>query len=549
MMRSVLQALGIGLILALNGCATYGSGVEKALLQAQHGNYQGAEEGFKKALTPTGNDRLLYFLEVASVKSLAGEYQESNALLEQAEQIADDLETASLTDSLVVLMSNPRKGPYGGADFERIFINYSKAINYFALAQLASTQEERLAAQDSARVESRRLLIRLNDINTRRGQYQVKDDKEATFAKIFKVFTTLLVGNLVDIDSLQYRDDAMAHYLTGISFEQVGEYDNARISYQNAAQAYERGYAKQYVLGDDMTAQAWLDTLRMMRKAGGYENEWPKLAKTKLSADQQQELKDMNNDQAQLIVIEHKGLMPQRQEMNLVLTLNDDLHAFQMHPLFELDNEDGLAWFYLLYADQGIAGVLSSFMVAKHYGLMTYGFTKTMPLGPLWHEAARIGLLDAMNPALRVSVPYYRAVKPLTLSQLRVNQRSMPLAKAANPALMAMQEQMVNANRDINQAFARAALKAVLAQQVGQVGGEYGGLLALAAKVAFQFTEAAETRNWLLLPQEIQLKRLTLSPGDYELMLSSPLRPSQPTHELQLHLAPKELYLWQVNSL
>lgn len=180
---------------------------------------------------------------------------------------------------------------------------------------------------------------------------------------------------------------------------------------------------------------------------------------------------------------------------------------------------------------------------------MTYGFTKTMPLGPLWHEAARIGLLDAMNPALRVSVPYYRAVKPLTLSQLRVNQRSMPLAKAANPALMAMQEQMVNANRDINQAFARAALKAVLAQQVGQVGGEYGGLLALAAKVAFQFTEAAETRNWLLLPQEIQLKRLTLSPGDYELMLSSPLRPSQPTHELQLHLAPKELYLWQVNSL
>lgn len=534
----------------LVGCATYGSGLEGAITQLKQENYSASEAEIKKVLKPEGKDRLLYHLELSTVKYLAGEYEESNQLLETAERIADDLETSRLSDALVTLMSNPRKGTYAGADYERILINYFKALNYFQLAQRAESSAEYQQALDGARVESRRLIMRINDINTRRGHYQVTDEKEQKFAGIIKILAEVLVGNLADLKSIQYRDDAMAHYLTGISFEMKKEYDDARISYQNAANAYENGYAEQYYLDQQIIAQAWFDVVRMMRKVHGYEQDWQRIAKQKLTEEQRAQLEDWSTDKAQLIVLEHKGFAPHRQEMNLVLTLNEDLHAFQLHPVFETGNEDALNWFYMLYADKGIAGLVSSFMVAKKWGVATYGFTKTVPLGPLWHDARSLGLLDAMDPALRAAVPYYRPVEPLPKSTLQVNEQSYSLIKSSNPALMAVQEQMRTASGDIYQALARAAFKAVTAQQVGNAaGGEYGALFSLAAKVAFQFTEAAETRNWLLLPQDIRIKRLVLEPGTHQLTLNSQFSNGMSRKEQQIELQAEDIYLWQVRTI
>lgn len=546
------QVIALALLVcsfALTGCATYGAGIDKAISQVQQGNYSGGEASLKKALSPTGDDRLLYHLELAVIKQLEGDYVSSNQLLEQAERIAEQLETTGLSNSLKVMMSNPRKGPYGGADFEKIYINYFKAINYLALAEQADSTSQYLSALDGARVESRRLIMRLNDINDRKGNYSAEDEDAKTFSSLLKLFDTLLRGNLIDLDSLKYRDDAMAHYLTGLSFEMNREYDNARISYQTAAQSYERGYAKQYLLDDEITQQAWFDTIRMMRLAGNYQREWTRLAKQKLNKTKRAELDLWKKDSAQLVVLEHKGLMPQRKEMNLLLSLNQDLHAIQLRPLFHLDDEAGLAWFYLLYADKGIAGAITAFMDAKNYGIFSYGFTKTVPLGPLWHNAVQLGLIDAMSPALRVTVPYYEPLEALPNSYLVVNKQKTPLIKSANPGLMAIQEQMVHASVDINQAFARSALKALLAQQLQNVNENYGALFAMAGKLALQFTDAAETRNWLLLPQDIRLQRTVLSPGEHELELNSGFKGQQKQQQQSIDLAAGEIYLWQVRSL
>lgn len=546
------QMMGLALLVfsfALSGCATYGAGIDGTIAQIQKENYSGAEASLKKALSPTGNDRLLYHLELATIKQLEGDYVSSNQLLDQAERIAEELETISLSKSLTVMMSNPRKGTYAGADFEKIYINYFKAINYFALAEQAESTSQYLTALDGARVESRRLVMRLNEINDRKGNYSAEDDDAKTFRSLLKLFDTLLRGNLVDLDSLKYRDDAMAHYLTGLSFEMNREYDNARISYQTAATSYERGYAKQYLLGEEIIQQAWFDTIRMMRLAGNYQREWTRLAKQKLNTAKREELELWQKDSAQLVVLEHKGLMPQRKEMNLVLSLNQDLHAIQLRPLFHLDDEEGLAWFYLLYADKGIAGAVTAFMDAKNYGIFSYGFTKTVPLGPLWHNAASLGLIDAMSPALRVAVPYYEPLKALPNSYLVINKQKTPLIKSANPGLMAIQEQMVNASVDINQAFARSALKALLAQQLEGVNQNYGALFAMAGKLAMQFTDAAETRNWLLLPQDIRLQRTVLAPGEHDIELNSGFSGQQRHQQKSIELAAGEIYLWQVRSL
>lgn len=532
------------------GCATYGAGVNGAIQDVQKGDYAASEAKFKQALNPVGNDRLLYNMELGVVKHLEGDFNSSNQLLENAERIAEDLETISLSNSLVTMMSNPRQGPYGGADFEKVFINYYKALNYFGLAQQATTRDDYENALEGARIESRRLIIRLNDMKSRKGSYSEQKDKDQeTFTQLLRIFEKLH-GNLVDMDKLKYRDDAMAHYLTGISFEMNGEYDDARISYENAAKAYENGYASQFRLGDDMTEQAWFDTVRMMRRAGGYDTEWRALAKKKLSKARRAELDEWSKDKAQIVVLEHKGLVPQRKEMNLDLSVNPSLQALEIRPYFIGNNSPELAWFYVLYADKNIFDAVANYLDAAEVGYWFNSFTKTVPIGPLWNTADDIGLITAIGNSMRITVPYYEPVKPLGESVLRIDGTPEPMIKSANPALMAIQEQMVHSSTDIQLALARSSLKAIVAQKVGNIGGSASGLLAFAGKLAAQLTDAAETRNWLLLPADIRVRRLVVEPGEHQLNLDSQFYAGQRQSAQQsVSLKAGDIHLWRVRTL
>lgn len=532
----------------ISGCATYGAGVNQAITQVQQGDLVGSEASFKQALKPVGNDALLYHLELGVVKHLQGDYAASNQLLDKAERIAENLETTSITSSLAVMMSNPRQGPYGGADFEKMFINYYKAMNYFGLAQIAATSNERLDALDGARIESRRLIIRLNDLNSRKGTYaEQKDKDQQTFTQLLKIFEKLQ-GNLIDMDQLEYRDDAMAHYLTGISFEMNGEYDDARISYQKAAKSYEDGFVKQFRLDKDMTSQAWFDVVRMMRKMGD-KNDARRLAKRKLSKKQRAELDKWDNT-AQLIVIEDKGLAPQRKEMNLELSVNPTLQALEIRPyLFQNDNAQ-LAWFYVLYADKGILDAVANYLDATEVGFVFNSFTKTVTLGPLWNTAEDLGLIQAIGNSMRITIPYYDPIKKMGDTELMVGDKSYDLIKSSNPAQMGLQEQIVNSGFDIQMALARSALKALTAAKVGDVGGQYGGLLATVGKLTAQLTDAAETRNWLLLPSDVRIRRVALEPGQHQLTLDSTLEYGLHHREQKnIDLKSGEIHLWQVRSL
>ena len=546
---ALVRAAVTGICAAIiSGCATYGAGVQQALDQVQQGDLSGSETSLKKALKPVGNDSLLYHLELGIVKHLQRDYAASNQLLNQAERIAEDLETTSVTDTLAVMMSNPRQGPYAGADFEKMFINYYKAMNYFGIAQTATSRNARLDALDGARVESRRLIVRLNDLNSRKGTYaEQKDKDEQTFTQLLKIFEKLQ-GNLIDMDQLQYRDDAMAHYLTAISFEMNGEYDNARISYQKAAQSYEDGFVKQFRLDKGMTAQAWFDVIRMMRKQGD-KDDAKRLAKRKLNAQQRAQLARWDNT-AQVVVIEDKGLAPQRREMNLDLSVNPTLQALEIRPYSVYNNPAQLAWFYVLYADKGIVDAVANYLDATEVGFVFSSFTKTVTLGPLWDTAQDLGLIQAIGSSMRITIPYYEPIAKMGHSELLVGDNSYRLLKSSSPAQMGLQEQIVNSGFDIQMALARASLKALTASKVGEAGGEFGGLLAMAGKLTAQLTDAAETRNWLLLPSDVRIRRVALEPGTHQLTLDSTLEYGRTQRQQEtVTLKSGDIHLWQVRSL
>ena len=542
------------LIAQLSGCATYGSGVDKALQSAQRGEYLAAEKSMAEALTPTGVDRLLYHMELAVLKHLQGQYLESNQFLEIAEKIAEGLEMTSASNSITAFMTNPRNGDYSGADFEKVFINYYKTLNYMALSNTAVTKNDRLDAIENARIESRRLGIRLNALNSDKGTYTEKKDKDAqVFSQILDVFSRLR-GSLIDYDELEYRDDAMAHYLTGITYETNAEYDNARISYQKAALAYEQGYSKQFELGSDMTSQAWFDTVRMMRKAGGYGSEWPRLAKKKLSSVERKQLTTFD-DKAQLVVIEHVGIVPQRKEMNVQLSADAANRSLILRPYYSSmkSHREKLAWFYLVYADKSLANLMVHYRNSDFMNFILNDFQKTIYLAGAWDVATDLGFIAAIGTGLRITVPYYSPLEDKPgASFAKVAGQKYSMKPAANPAAMGLNEQLLNANSDIQLALARGVFKALATQKTAELaGGQLGGFLAAVGKVASQLSDAAETRNWLMLPYEVRITRIPLDAGNYDVEINSEVLKGKPliTQTQQVILQEDELQVVQVRSM
>jgi hypothetical protein len=112
---------------------------------------------------------------------------------------------------------------------------------------------------------------------------------------------------------------------------------------------------------------------------------------------------------------------------------------------------------------------------------------------------------------------------------------------------MAIQEQMKNAGPEIRAALSRAAVKAITAAAIGSQ--DSSGLLAFAGKLAAQLSDAAETRSWLLLPGEIQIRRLFLEPGDHTLTLDSHLTDNRRQQiQKQVSLKPGDIQLWTVRT-
>lgn len=540
----------------LSGCATYGSGIKQSLELTKKGDFTGAQAIIKKELNPEGKDRILYYMELGVLEHLAGNYQASTQMLENAERIGEDLYTKRAGELLAVAMTSPRMGPYRGANYERVLINYYKAMNFLMLGQQAETRSVREDALEGARIEVRRLEMNLTAIANEKGSYQAqKDEDQALFSKLTKIFNALN-GDFLDKGKLVYRQDAWANYLSGLTYEQNGEYDDARISYQKAAKLYEDGFQEQYELDKNITEQAWFDTIRMMRKAGGWDSEWPRLAKKKLSKKRRSELKTFDQG-AQVVVIEHVGFAPHRKELNLNLSVDADNKELVLAPVLtgtQQDREEQFAWFFMMYADKGILGLIQNYNTGGiNSAIEGFFSTKRVGIAPMWNIAEGLGLIGALSQGnIRVTVPYYAPFKTGPgESVLNIGSKKYPLVSAESIAQLALQEQLLSAPDDMTQALAREALKAVATQKVAENAGQYGQLFSFAGKIASFASSQAETRNWLTLPYEMRVTRVSVEAGEHLLKLNSkpnPLRPAK-VSETQVNLKKGEIFVWKQRSV
>lgn len=142
-------------------------------------------------------DAALYFLDKAALLHDAQQPAQSDAALSSAQDVIDQLYAKSVTGALGTLLINDLTTPYYAAPYENALTFFYRGMNFLQLNNLSA-----------ALVEARKAVFYLDHL---RG------------AK-----------------SSGYRDDAFVQYFASLVFESGGQRDDARISRQNALNAYQR---------------------------------------------------------------------------------------------------------------------------------------------------------------------------------------------------------------------------------------------------------------------------------------------------------------------
>ncbi|WP_211251262.1 hypothetical protein [Marinospirillum insulare] len=514
-MKLLKYFLTCTLLMLVVGCASHSNKMEDAKTLIRYGEYSAAAAEMNELLNAERN-KLLKEVELGVLNQLKGDYLASLEHLEVADRLADELYTVSFADLATRASTNATFTTYRGNIVERVYINYFKMLNYFYLAEQATSQQETQALLDSARVEARRAMILLDENVFKVGDYALaKEEKESALYKLQRVFAAVN-GSVVNPKELVFRDNAFSHYLIGTLFEKMGERDSARVSYERSAKLYEQGYVKQYQLDKHTASQAWFDTARMLKATG--DRRWNKVAKDKLSSNQRNELNQSAKGQGQLVVIQEVDMIAPRGELNLwVLIQNNRLVIRPIVTGTPKEQAYQLAWFYYLYADKGLLGVIERISAEDYLGLLTASHEKKLPIpGVLRSTLESIGLLEAMSSTgIRLSVPllYYEEL-PVKKSYLTINGKNLGnLHLADNISGLAMAQHLVAAQAELTNAMAIEALRLSLCMQTGAPAP----LCALAAGAS----TSADTRSWLSLPYEIRTLRTQLPAGDHQIKLTS----------------------------
>ena len=221
--------------------------------------------------------RVLYGMDRGMTLQLAGEYQKSNAVLEQAEDEVDRLYTRRVRTETAAFLTNDNTLPYEGDPYEQVLINVVKAINY---ALLGEWQE--------ALVEARRFDHRLNVLSDR------TNDKNA------------------------YRDDGFARYLSGILYESTGDLNNAFIDYRKAYEAFEAAHSWSHLsvptqLRADLLRAA--DAMHLTQEFMEYQRLFP---------ETKWESRETTQRLAHVVVISYNGRAPHKEDQFLDLPISLD---------------------------------------------------------------------------------------------------------------------------------------------------------------------------------------------------------------------------------
>lgn len=165
-------------------------------------------------------DRFLYFIDAGMLNHYARSYDASNAKLHLAEEAAEELFTKSVSRAAASLLLNDNVLEYSGEDYEVLYANLIKALNYIARGEF-----------DEAFVEIRRANLKLELLE------QKYADAAAEFQRSSPDDTDRVEIDY-EVDKVRFHNDAFGRYLSMHMYAADGKMDDARIDHDFLVQAF-----------------------------------------------------------------------------------------------------------------------------------------------------------------------------------------------------------------------------------------------------------------------------------------------------------------------
>ncbi|MEP0826956.1 MAG: hypothetical protein HRF51_00400 [bacterium] len=212
-------------VLCFSGCgsmATRKGFYDPIALELQNGNYAAAVQRLEKAKAEgkyDGKDRFLYYADAGFGYHYSSEYDSSISRLTDAENAAEELFTRSISRAALSMILNDNALEYAGEDYEILYTNLFKALNFIAKNDA-----------EGAFVEIRRANEKLNllEIKYNEAARQFNDGLNTDTAKIRLEYQA---------KKIRFNNSAFARYLSMHMYAAAGKMDDARIDYdflQNA---------------------------------------------------------------------------------------------------------------------------------------------------------------------------------------------------------------------------------------------------------------------------------------------------------------------------
>lgn len=201
------------------GCTTRNEAfveVDNAVNEGRYLDAAQAMSGEDRSDFYRDRDKVLYFLDVGMLYHYGGEFEQSTQYLNEAELLIEQYFTKRVTQAAGSLLLNDTVMDYAGEDYEDLYLNVFKALNFLKTGDL-----------DGGFVEVRRVNTKLN----------LLEDKYASLAASYSSSE----DSAVDLEpgSTQFYNSALARYLSMLLYRAEGDWDGARIDYNKFLQAYE----------------------------------------------------------------------------------------------------------------------------------------------------------------------------------------------------------------------------------------------------------------------------------------------------------------------
>ena len=208
------------LVFLFVGCASMSTNTSYFNIATQkvyNGNYEAAIQTVKdgKETIYKRKDRVMYYLDLGMLQHYSGSYDDSNYSLTSAERSIEENFTKSISQEALSFVTNDNIKDYSGEDYEDIYLNLFKALNFANLKQI-----------EDAFVEIHRVNHKLNKL----------EDKYADLSK--RLNSSKDAKLKVTSTESKFHNSALARYISMLLYRNDRKWDDARIDANKFAEAW-----------------------------------------------------------------------------------------------------------------------------------------------------------------------------------------------------------------------------------------------------------------------------------------------------------------------